>query len=225
MTLEQFATLMSSTQSLLTSIALLVAAGWAIFRFKALDELALSRRQLQNLELDLRRGETELQNLEVDRQMAEEEVGRLVVENKVGAVVEISINPSQQSLPNDPHRYVSAVVEIESKGSRSARLLYGKDRTPLLVFRVTFNENGSLQYEDRAAYPVPVSHTPEARSPSETVRPGGREKIPFFFRVNRPGLHLLVFTARPSSEEKSVAKDLGAIYPTNWVAKEYFVVE
>jgi hypothetical protein len=217
MTLEQFATLMSSTQSLLTSIALLVAAGWAIFRFKALDELALSRRQLQNLELDLRRGETELQNLEVDRQMAEEEVRRLVVE--------ISIKPSQQSLPNDPHRYVSAVVEIESKGSRSARLLYGKDRTPLLVFRVTFNENGSLQYEDRAAYPVPVSHTPEARSPSETVRPGGREKIPFFFRVNRPGLHLLVFTARPSSEEKSVAKDLGAIYPTNWVAKEYFVVE
>jgi hypothetical protein len=204
MTLEEFATLARAIQSILTPLALVLAAVWAIYTFRALRQVTQSRAQLQKTEAEI---------LDLQR------------EAKIGAVVEMSINTSRHTRPNDPHTYVSAVVEIENKGIRNTRLEHGEDRRPFLVFSVDFEDDGSLKYERLAAYPVPVSRAPNSKSPSTIIRAGGREKIPFYFRVSSPGAYLLVFTAPTSKEEQDIGKDLGLDFPGNWVAKEYLVVE
>ncbi len=211
MTIEQFATLMNGVQSVLTSLALLVGGGWALYTFSALGQITRSRAELQRLELEQRKTEAEIRKLQQ--------------EAKVGAVIEISIKLARQSLPNDSSPYVSAVVQIENKGNRNTRLDYGESRKPLMVFAVRFNNDGALEYVEQSAYPVPVGRSPNAASPSILVRAGGRETIPFFFRVSSPGLYLVVFTAHTSEEEQVIAKELGFSFPGNWVAKEYFVVQ
>jgi hypothetical protein len=204
LTMEEFATLAKAVQSILTPIALVVAAGWAIYTFRALGQITSSRA-------DLQKTEAEIQNLQR--------------EARIGAVVEISITTSQHPRPNDPYAYVSAVVEIENKGSRNTRLVHGGNQGPFSVFAVDFEDDGSLKYERQAAYPVLLSTRPASKSPSTIVRAGGREKIPFYFRVSSPGVYLLIFRARVSKEEKAVGKELGLKFPASWVAKKYLVVE
>jgi hypothetical protein len=194
LTLEEFATLAKAVQSILTPIALVIAAGWAIYTFSALGQITRSRAEIQKLQR----------------------------EASIGAVVEISITTSQHTRPNDPYAYISAVVEIENKGSRNTRLVHEK---PFSVSAVDFQDDGSLKYERQAAYHVPLSTGPSLRSPSTIVRAGGREKIPFYFRVSSPGVYLLIFSAPVSKEEQDVGKELGLVFPVKWVAKKYLVVE
>ena len=197
LTLEEFATLAKAVQNILTPIALVVAAGWAIYTFSALGQITRSRAEIQKLQR----------------------------EASIGAVVEISITTSHHTRPHDPYAYVSAVVEIENKGSRNTRLVHGGNERPFSVFAVDYQDDGSLKYERQAAYPVLLSTAPSSRSPSTIVRAGGREKIPFYFRVSSPGVYLLIFRAPISEEEKAVGKELGLDFPANWVAKKYLVVE
>ena len=204
MTLEEFATLAQAVQSILTPIALVVAAGWAIYTFSALGQITRSRAEIQRTEAEI---------LDLQR------------EASIGAVVEISITTSQHTRPNDPYAYISAVVEIENKGSRNTRLVHGGNERPFSVFAVDFQDDGSLKYERQAAYHVLLSTAPSGRSPSTIVRAGGREKIPFYFRVSSPGVYLLIFRAPISGKEQAVGKELGLDFPANWVAKKYLVVE
>jgi hypothetical protein len=204
MTLEEFATLAKAVQSILTPIALVVAAGWAIYTFRALGQITRSRAEVQKTEA---------------------EIQHLQQEARIGAVVEISITTSQHTRPNDRYAYVSAVVEIENKGSRNTRLVHGGNERPFSVYAVDFEDNGSLKYEFQAAYPVLRSTAPSSTSPSTVVRAGGREKIPFYFRVSTPGVYLLIFRAPISEEEQDIGKMLGLKFPANWVAKKYLVVE
>lgn len=197
MTLEEIETLARAVQAVVTALALLVAGAWAIYTFRALGQVARSRAEIQKFEREAR----------------------------IGAVVEISIRTSQHTRPDDPDAYVSAVVEIENKGIRNTRLEYGKDRRPFRVFSVERRNDGSLRYELRVACPVPVSTAPAISSPSTVIRAGGREKLPFYFRVSSPGVYLLVFTAPTSEEERAVGEELGLRFPGNWMAMEYLVVE
>lgn len=208
MTLEEFATLAKAVQSILTPIALVVAAGWAIYTFSALGQITRSRADLQK---------------------TQEEIQNFQREARIGPVVEISITTSQHTRPDEPYAYVSAVVEIENKGSVNTRLVHRANKKPFSVFAVDFEDDGSLKYECQAAYPVILSTAPSMISPSTIVRAGGSEKIPFFFRVSSPGVYLLIFRARIpapiSNEEPDVGEELGLDFPTNWVAKKYLVVE
>ncbi|NIS69143.1 MAG: hypothetical protein GTO12_09380 [Proteobacteria bacterium] len=209
MTLEDFKTLMNGIESGAVSLALLFGGVWAWYKFWELMEKREAKLRQKKTQMEIHRLEKE--------QEAEE--------RNVGAALEISIRASQESLPNDPSRCVSAIVEIENKGKAHSRLDYGDNRAPFFVYPVNFRDDGTLDFEDGIHYSVPLGRSPKVASPSLIVRAGGLERIPFFFRVNSPGLYLLVFSARLTAAEQDIAKDLGFKYPGNWVAKQYFVVK
>ena len=211
MTMEEINFLMSAIESLAVSLAALGGGVWAWYKFGELREKSRAEAKIRESELTQRKTEMEI--------CVKED------EANVGAAIEISIRASRQSLPNDSSRYVSAIVEIENKGRKNTRLEYGESRDPFFVHAVNIKEDGSLVFKDRATHSVPVGRSPEEKSPSVIVRAGGREKIPFFFRVSSPGLYLLVFAARVSGEEQAVGEKLGFKFGGAWVAKEYFVVE
>lgn len=216
---------MNGLESLIASLAILVAGGWAIYTFRALGQLTRSRAELQKLELEHSKAREEILELELQRRKTEVEIHKLEQEAKIGAVVEISIRASQQSLPNDSSYYISAIVEIRNKGGRNTRLEYGESREPFFVYAASFKHDGDLEFKRQAAYSVPVGRSPNEASPSLLVRSGGSEQIPFFFRVSSPGLYLLVFAARSSEAEQAIAQELGFTFAGSWVAKEYFVVK
>jgi hypothetical protein len=225
MTIEQFATLMSGIESAVTALAIILGGGWALFTFWKLGEITRSRNELQKLQLEQAKVQQEISQLEVQKRKSEAEILKLEREAKIGEVLEISIKATQRSLPNDSNRYVSAIVEIENKGIGNTRLAYDKTFKPFLVFTVNVNNDGFLEFNQQASYRVPVARSPQANSPSIIVHAGSKEKIPFFFRIDSPGLYLFVFWARASTPEQAIADELGFSFPGNWVAKEYFVVE
>ncbi|HLG17607.1 MAG TPA: hypothetical protein VJH03_24400 [Blastocatellia bacterium] len=220
MTLEAFESLMSGIQSLAATLAILGGGGWALYTFWALAQKNRAQAELQMLELGHVKAGAELRNLEIEIQKLEQEA-------RIGAVIEMSITAKQQTLPDDSSRYVSAIVEIKNRGSRNAHLKYDETRDPFCVFPVRVEEDGSLKFEDedRKRYRVPVSRFPNVASPSAIVRAGGCERIPFFFRVGRPGLYLLAFSVPLPQEEQDICRKLGFEFPGRWAAKEYFVVQ
>ena len=211
MTVEQFESLMAGVESLITSLALLIAGGWALYTFRALGQIARSREEIAQLDLQRRKTESEIRKLE---QAA-----------SVGSVIEMSIKASPHRLPSDSAHYISAIVDVQNKGLSTTRLTYDEDRRPFLIFSVDFNDDGSPEFKKLAAYSVPVGRSPNEASPSLIVRAGGHERLPFLFRVKSAGLYLLVFSASPSEEDQAQARELGFKYPSRWVAKEYLVVE
>ena len=225
MTIEEFVTLMKGIESLVVSLAVLIGGGWAWYTFRALGERNRAKAEIENLELRNRKGLEEIEGLQISQQKLELEVQKLEQEARAGGVIEISIEASQQTLPNDSSCYISVTVEIVNKGKRNTRLIYGEEKGPLFVYAVDTTENGALSFRGVNAYPVPVGRSPNVPSPSVNVRAGGRETVPFFVRVDSAGLYLLVFTARLSDEEQEIAKRLGFKFPGNWVAKQYFIVQ
>jgi hypothetical protein len=139
----------------------------------------------------------------------------------------MSIKTSQYRQPTDDYMYVAADVDIENKGNRHTQLVYGEGGTPFSVFRVDHNADGSLKFGDATSYPVVRGQDPEKAVRSMIVRAGGRETIPFYFRVSSPGVYLLVFRAPiPKSEQELLEGALRHEFsrPFAWVAKEYLVV-
>jgi hypothetical protein len=131
---------------------------------------------------------------------------------------------SQVFLTNDTSFYLSVVVEIKNRGRETVRLKFGRDRKPLWAYVVRTGQDGSLAYEEGTGYSVPVSTSPNEKTPSYIVRAGASEKIPFLCRLISPGLYLLVFTAEPSDKEQEILKKHGFVSRGNWTAKEYCVV-
>ena len=206
---EAFEALMGGIESLVVSVGLIVGGLWALISFKALREIAYRRIQIEKSEVERRKTEAEIRQIELG--------------NKQQAVLDISIEASQQSLPNDPARYVSAVVEIVNNGSRNTRLPTSRD--PFTVRTVELKEDGSFEFVEGRTYMVRRASNPMKPPPNVIVRAGGRERIPFFFRVDGPGLYLLTFRVTMDEKEQEVAREEGFAYAGSWVAKRYVIVE
>jgi hypothetical protein len=125
--------------------------------------------------------------------------------------------------------YVSAVVDIENKGNEHTTLYFDTkagNQKPFSVFRVDHKGDGSLKFKKEAAYPVPRAQNPNIAVNKLLVRAGGRETIPFHFRVSSPGVYLLVFRAPTSEKDQKLAEEEGGFrYRGAWAAKEYLTVE
>ena len=197
MNVEVFETLMNGVESLVVSLAVLGGGIWAVFKFTALGEKARAQAELQRLQ-----------------QLA-----------RAQAVIEISIDATQFTLPEDDSRYVSAVVEIRNNGTRNTRLEFPKDRKPFSVASVEIMQNGEMKFLEPDRYGTPVGTSLEEESPSSIVRAAGVERIPFVFRVGTGGLFFLVFSVPVPQEEKEIAEKLGFKYGANWVGKKFIVVE
>jgi len=213
MTLQEFASVAQGIQGVLAGLALLIAAACAVWSFKALGQIPRARAEIQMLEK----------------------------EAKTAAVIEISIKTSQYCRANDDYTYVLAIVDVENKGNRHTTLDYNESRKPFSVYPVDCNDDGSLKFGDPISYPVPQGKNPNRPLSRMLVRAGGRETMPFYFRVSSPGVYLLVFrTQVPEAEElRKPGQDLqeqasgeqgpeeaqGLEGPSAWTAKEYLVVE
>jgi len=140
--------------------------------------------------------------------------------------LQVVIKASQVTLPDDPARYISAIVEIENKGSRNIRLPYD-GRDPFTVWPISIDSDGNMVFEKPVRYRVMRASTPNAPTPATTVRAGVVEYIPFFAPVKVPGLYLLTFVVGLSPEEQAVS--VGAGKPSgrsaSWVGKTYLVVQ
>lgn len=225
MSTEEFAALMDGVESAVTTLAIIIAGGWALFTFWTLGQQARARSELQKLELERRKIELDILGADQQKRRVDGEIQKLEQEARIGAVIEITIGATQQALSNDDSYYVHAVVEIANNGIRNTRLAYDESRKPFLVFATKVKEDGTLDFIQKSAHPVHVGRHPQSTSPSVIVRAGGVERIPFFFRVDSKGLYFLVFWARASHEEQASAKELGFLYPGNYVGKKFFIVE
>jgi hypothetical protein len=222
---EEFAALMNGIESAVTTLAIVIAGGWALFTFWTLGQQARARSELQKLELERRKIELDILGADQQKRRVDGEIQKLEQEARIGPVIEITISAKQRSLPDDDSYYVDVIVAIANNGIRNTRLAYDKSRNPFLVFAAKVNENGTLDFIKKSAHPVHVGRHPQSTSPSVIVRAGGVERIPFFFRVDSKGLYFLVFWARASEEEQASAKELGFMYPGNYVGKMFFIVE
>lgn len=225
MSTEEFAALMNGIESAVTALAIIIAGGWALFTFWTLGQQARARSELQKTELELSKLKLDILSADQQKRRVDGEIHKLEQEARIGAVIEISISATQQALSDDDSYYLHAVVEIANNGIRNARLAYDESRKPFLVFATKVNEDGTLDFIQKSAHPVHVGRHPQSTSPSVIVQAGGVERIPFFFRVGSKGLYFLVFWARASEEEQASAKELGFIYPGNYVGKMFFIVE
>ena len=225
MSTEEFAALMSFIESIVTSLAIIIAGGWALFTFRVLGQQARAKSELQKIELECRKIELDVLSADQHKRKVDEEIRKLEQEARIGAVIEITIRATQRTLPDDPALYVHVVVELHNRGLRNARLIYDESHRPFLVFATRVNEDGFLEFSDSTSYPVNLGRHPQASSPSILVRAGGTERIPFFFRAESKGLYFLVFWAKPSDEEREAAKELGFVYPLNYAGKQFLVVQ
>ena len=183
--------------SIVQSVFVAFGVIWTVVTFWALGNVARARADLQRIELDLKRQ----------------------------AVIEIDIEATQQSVPGDPARFFSAVVDVANKGSRNTRLAFNEDG-PFHIRTVTIRPDGNLTFGTSANFPVVRASDPGGvPAPSMVVRAGGREQVPFFFRVDRPGLYFLTFAASLSPSEHEVAREQGVQFETSWVAKKYLIVD
>jgi hypothetical protein len=210
---------------LMTGLAVLAGGAWALFNFTALNKLTQSRAELANLELDRVNKQKEIESKIYENQKMELEIQALEQKARVGSVINVTVQASQLALPNDPSLYVSAIVQVENKGTISTRLAYEQGKKPLSVYEVvSFGDVGTPQFGSPQKYGTPVATSPGELSPSVNVRAGGFERLHFLFRVKSPGLYLLTFAVSLDQENQDIAKKLGFEFKGNWVAKEYLVV-
>lgn len=218
MNVETFVSFMSGVESTITSLALIIGGLWALYTFRVLNQITRGRLETQKMQLERDKMEIEIRKTQMELQQLE-------LQAKTQAVIQISIEASQQSLPNDSSLYVSAIVEIENKGNRNTRLSY-ESRDPFLVTPIKINERGEMRFENSLRYPVRLASNPQGKAPGTIVRAGGREQLPFFFRVETSGLYMLSFAAHLSPEEQKTASEAGTPEgrPTSWTGKKLIVV-
>jgi hypothetical protein len=215
---ESFAAFMSGVESIITSLALIIGGLWALYTFRVLNQITRGRLETQKMQF-------ERDKMEIEIRKTQKELQQLELQAKTQAVIQITIEASQQSLPDDSSLYVSAIVEIENKGNRNTRLSY-EGRDPFLVTPIKISERGEMRFENSLGYPVRLASNPQGKAPGTIVRAGGREQLPFFFRVEAPGLYMLSFAVRLSPEEQKTASEAGTPEgrPTSWTGKKLIVV-
>jgi len=218
MNFKDFEALMGGVESGFVVAAIVVGGFWAWRKFEALVERDRAQAKLQKTQ-------RELDQMQLDRRKTEAEIDKIQQTPRAQAVIEVSIDASQISIPGDPARYVSAVVEIINKGTRNTRLEFSDDRRPFEVSSVRIGAEGKMEFETVDRYGTPVATSKKEYSPSSVVRAGGTEKVPFVFRVASAGLYLLIFSVPVPKEEKEIASKLGFKYGGNWVGKKFIVVE
>ena len=103
--MEEFEFVTSGIESIAVTIALLAGGAWALYKFCELQAKRHAEAQIR--ESELRQRETEI------------EIRQREQEANIGSVIEISIRASQQSLPNDSARYISAILRLRTRERRT----------------------------------------------------------------------------------------------------------
>lgn len=222
MSLAEFESLMGGIASAVTAAALIIGAIWALFTFHSLLEIPRRRAELQATEAQIRNSELEAMLAQAEIRKSDAELRQLELQNHTQAVVDITIEAKQASLPGDDARYIGATVLVKNTGSRNTRLLF-QDEKPFSVRSVTFDGDGEPQYGEPQHYAVARAAMPTVSASSLVLRTGSTETIPFFCRIPDAGLYYLAFSTPLTEDDSEVALQVGAVRRTRWVARTFFV--
>lgn len=209
-------TIVSIAESIIKSLAILVAGLWSLYLFRVLKRRTRAEETLKSMQIE--REKAELSSRKITA-----EIQKLNLEAKKQAVIDIVVTASQVFLPDDlcpdsSSRYISVLVTIHNKGTRNTRLSY-KKRLPLIVTPIQTTENGEITYGISQKYPARQSSNPSKHTPAVIVRAGGSVEHIFFLRVPTPGAYMVSFIASLSSEEQEIATEAGARYGASWAGK------
>jgi hypothetical protein len=224
----------SIVESLVKSLAILAAGGWAVYLFFRLGQVARARLEIDKVRLERDKVNEEIDKVRLERGKLDQEVNKLQreiikldTEMKTHAVLSISIKSAQLIVPSDPAKYINTIVEVCNKGTRTARLIYDTDEHPFLITPVSFDQTGNPCFGDQIRHPIPQSRNPSAAVLSNIVRPGATEVIPFLCRVSASGVYFVSYRAEVTAEENlAPLYELGVpkYNPISWTAKTYVMV-
>ena len=156
--------------------AILIGGVWTLYTFRSLKE----------------RRSVELNQRELERKLLQQ------------ALVDVEIEASQQTIPNDATRYVEVLVKLRNEGNRDLRIDFGE--YVLAVAKVAFDERGKMELSDIEHYPYIVlwgdgEDTCPRHYPYHVLEARTTICIPFFFQVNSDGAYYVQFSAPFSPAE------------------------
>ena len=187
---ERFKNILSGLQSIVLTLAILTGGIWTLVTFNARQEVEIAK------------GTSEL----LARDLAERRI------------LNIQMEASQITLPNDRARYILATVRFENVGKDSE--IFNWSDTPVHVSRVSINEGDEL-----ITLRLPAMRINLPESAGLRILAGEVVKSDFLARVNEPGLYFVDFEMEASRSEQESASQEGVIGSVTWVATANVIVE
>lgn len=185
---EKVKDIASAFQSIVIALSFIVVGVWTIFTFDALQARDRARAELTRLEQDIQ-------------------------QQRARAVLPVTLEANQQTLPGDQGRYIQVTAHIENLGNRSVRVGLGNE--VVAAAKVVHNEQGHLETEKTYHAGVVAFSDAEQTSiwnvPFAVLDPHDSGTLPFWVRVGDPGLYLVEFQAMvtgPDEEESQEVSDV-----------------
>ncbi len=194
-TVTLIALVLSGIESLVVVLAIIFGGIWTLIIFGPFQQVRRAKAELTAIEQKI----------------------------KEQAVIHITIDAVQASLPNDPSFFISITVNLYNEGTRIAALVHLKSR-PLSVASFSFKDDGELELRNTIRVPVPTGSPPWLGT---ALLPGDSGQIPFFVRLKEPGLYMLQFSTQANPVERDLALEAGELedtIPVAWEARKFFVV-
>jgi cell division protein FtsB len=205
-----------------TVIAVIAGGVWSVLLSIRLRQWSRGRVELQKLERENKKLEQENKNLEQESRKLEIEIKKAERESIQQAVLNLSMQTNQETIPGDDARYVLVNVEIENKGNRNTDIKF-EEKNPLAVRPVNISSSGETAYGEESLFPVSTGRG-NVDQEGWVIRAGSRQQLPFCIRLDKPGLYQISFRAKLDKEETAVSSALGKRTPEWWVMKYVVVV-
>lgn len=181
---QELANLASAIQSFVVAIGLIAGGIWTIITFKVFALRDKAEAELQRYEREIEHYDQKLEQ---------------------SPVVEVSMQATKLTVPNDSHQYIVVDVTVANKGNKAANI--NLDKPPLTIARVEIsNDNIPLicsESQIRIYYVDYVDTTVKSLIKLK-LRPGLSEVYSFIGRVDQPGVYLLTFQLPVPSDDKDI---------------------
>jgi|ERR1039457_157924 hypothetical protein len=173
-------------QSIIVSTAVLFGGLWTLYTFISLQLIDKAKTDLEKIKTDLTATQLKLTSHQ--------------------AVLDITLDASQTSLPYNQGRYISVEAIITNKGSSETYIEWTR-ATPLAVTHVAVTASGEL-HRDQLIPSTPLAvglYGPR----QYLIRVGGTLRLPFFVSVKNLGLYYIEFQTEVAKPEKTTARKQG----------------
>jgi hypothetical protein len=199
---ERFNNVAAGVQSIVVSVAVLVAGAWAVYVYLVLQQ-PVAEGQLRDLRL-----KTALQ-------------GMLDLTLQARQLRDVSQRPI---VDESGQMYVVIEVVVKNVGNKPVSFPLHPQDSGLHVALVKSGGTGD-DYDNAAqqSHRDPTQ-TPPMRDTEIGVEPNGIERLTYLVKVRQPGVYCAVFRARVP-EGDILLTNIPTKLPISWRAKNYFLVE
>lgn len=189
---EKFRNILTGVQSLIIAIGIIVGGLWTAKTFDLKKEAEIAKVNYEKAERELREKR----------------------------VVNISINPSQMTIPNQKFRCICSLVEITNVGNHPETLDW--NGPCFRARKIDFDDRGSTKVGPATGDMLTVS---SGESVACRVAPGEMIRVPCLAKVDESGLYYLRFTVNASAAEQQQASEEGQGGLVEWSGSAFFLVQ